>query len=76
MNIAYSESFTHKFRHPPFSVMRLMIVMWRRYVFSKVSEILVVGVLRLIQNIRMEVRDNCGEGVEDIENTTTLLMRY
>ena len=76
INTVYSGFFTHKFRHPPFSVMRLMIIMWRRYVFSKISGILVAGVLRLIQNIRMELKNNAGESIEDLENTATLLMRY
>jgi hypothetical protein len=75
LNVLYSRHFSHKSSFPPFTIMRLMLTLWRRHVFSHVSDLLINGAVSLFSKIRDENLKNKDHAVEYNERLVLMLTK-
>lgn len=59
LNQIYDEKWESSPRNPPFTVMRMMVIMWRRVVLNEIKEDLLEALVILYQNIRNNLVKNC-----------------
>ena len=65
-----------KAKTPAFSLLRIMVIEWRRGVFEKLYKDLINGVLLYIEKIRKNFQEDKSIDLNSIEQEIILLSRY
>jgi uncharacterized protein YihD (DUF1040 family) len=65
-----------KCKTPAFSLLRIMMIIWRREVFEKLYKDLINGVLLFLEKFRKNIKDERNFDSESIEQELILLSRY
>jgi uncharacterized protein YihD (DUF1040 family) len=63
-------------KNPPFSFLRVMMIVWRREVFEKLFKDLINGILLFIEKIRKAQREEKNFDFNSYESEIILISRY